>query len=286
MAKGTKAEQRKRFALVALGGLFVFVLVYQFLLSGPSRPERKATNANVPAASTQNSNSSQAGSGQPARPKAPEQAEEAVAILMQDLTPLDLSFTQASASAEVDKERGSIFGYWIKPPDPPPIPPPPPPIQLTGVNPAGAVAGTPRKVTLTIFGNKMPEDAQVYFEGNPKASRRAGENQLAIDLEPGEYAYARNIGIEVKGKSDPAKMNSNIITFNVQAAPEPQFRYIGRLGDQGIFDLPATKEVKRLTRGELIGGQWRIDSITDQAVELTHTQYEIKRRVPMTDKTR
>ena len=48
----------------------------------------------------------------------------------------------------------------------------------------------------------------------------------------------------------------------------------------------AGKEYKRLARGEVIQNQWRIDAITDQGVDVTHTQYEYKRRVPLTEKTR
>ena len=47
-----------------------------------------------------------------------------------------------------------------------------------------------------------------------------------------------------------------------------------------------TKEIKRLGRGDSIMNQWRIDAITDQGVDVTLTQYDIKRRVPLTEKTR
>ncbi|HKS39597.1 MAG TPA: hypothetical protein VJX74_03210, partial [Blastocatellia bacterium] len=64
----------------------------------------------------------------------------------------------------------------------------------------------------------------------------------------------------------------------------PQFRYIGRLGENAVFELTATKEIKRLRRGDVVQGVWRIDSINDSGVELTHTQYEIKARVPLQEK--
>jgi hypothetical protein len=154
------------------------------------------------------------------------------------------------------------------------------------VQPPSAVAGTPRVITLTISGTKIPADAQLFFDGNPRQTKRVSDTQLSTELQPNEYAYPRSINIDVKSQSDPAHNNSNPIQFVVQPAPEPAFRYIGRLGENGVFELNATKEVKRLRRGDVIQGVWRIDSISDTGVEVTNTQYEIKRRVPMQEKIR
>src|SRR5205807_7246711 len=131
-------------------------------------------------------------------------------------------------------------------------------------------------ITLTIGSNIIPEDAQLFFDGGLKPARRLNEHQIATDLEPSEYASQRTISITLKSASDP-KMFSNTTTFSVQPAPEPQFRYIGRLGEQGLFELMTTKEIKRMARGESIMNQWRIDAITDQGVDVTLTQYDIKR---------
>ena len=286
MAKASKSEQRKRIFLVALGGLFVFVLIYNFFLSPPSRPARKPSNANAPAATPAAATQQPSGSPKPAAPKATGQPEEVVALLMQDMTPLDLRGPGGSSSVEVDKERGDIFKFYVPPPPPPPKPPDPPPITLTGVTPASAVAGTPRNITLTVVGNMIPPDAQLLFEGGvrPNAKRLDGQ-RMSVDLEAAEYTAPRNITITVKSASDP-KLFSTPISFVIQPAPQPQFRYIGRLGEQAVCELTATKEIKRFVRGDLIMGQWRLDAISDQAVELTLVAYDIKKRLPLTEKTR
>src|SRR5581483_12184859 len=135
-----------------------------------------------------------------AAPRATGQPEEIVAQLMQDLTPLDLRHTNTSGPVEPDKERGSatVFAYYVPPPPPPVPPPPPPPITLTGVTPASAVAGTPRRITLTVVANIVPMDAQLMFDGAVRPSRRLNEHQIATDVEPSEYASARSISITVK----------------------------------------------------------------------------------------
>jgi hypothetical protein len=284
MAKVSKSEQRKRIALVALGGVFLFVLLYNLFISPPtSKPTRKTGNTNTPA--TPSAAVTPSSGAAPVTPKATGQPEEVVALLMQDLTPLDLRGPSGTSSVELDKERGDVFKPYVPPPVPPPPPPPPPPITLTGVSPASAVAGTPRKFTLTVVGSMIPEDAQLFFDGSVKPSRRLNEHQIAADIEPAEYASPRSINITVKSASDP-KMFSTATNFTIQPAPEPQFRYIGRLGEVGIFELSATREIKRLGRGDTIMGQWRIDAINDTAVEITLTAYDIKKRVPLTEKTR
>ena len=288
MVKSTKSEQRKRILLVALGGVFVFVLVYNLFLSPPSRPTRRPSNSNAPAATAPTATTPQPGAAKPApTPKATGQPEEVVALLMQDLRPLDLRHATNSGAVEPDKERGqsTVFAYYVEPPKPPPPPPPPPPITLTGVTPASAVAGTPRRITLTVSSTNVPMDAQMLFDGGVRQSRRLNEHQIATELDPAEYASPRQISITIRSASDP-KMFSTQTTFSIQPAPEPQFRYIGRLGEQALIELTAGKEVKRVKRGDTITGQWRVDGISDQGMEVTLTQYDIKRRVPLTEKTR
>jgi hypothetical protein len=289
MAKRGSSEQKKKMLLVVAGALFVFVLIYQFFINPPARPTRKTRNANVATAPNAASPSATPGPS-PARAQAPKPgsiAEEEILLQQQlaDLTPLNLSLISSGGGPKIS-ERGNIFAYYVPPP-PPPVPAPlPPPIMLQAVSPQNAIAGTPRQLTVTVTGQKIPDDPQIFFDGRAKQTKRINESQLTTVLEPGDYAFARSINIEVKSQSDPVKNNSNTITFVVQPAPEPQFRYIGRLGESGVFEITGSKEIKRLTRGDVLQGGWRIDSITDTGVDLTHTQLEIKRRVPLQDKGR
>ncbi|HEX8087835.1 MAG TPA: hypothetical protein VF762_03220 [Blastocatellia bacterium] len=287
MAKRNSSEQRKRIILLALGGLFAFVLVYQFFISPPARPTRQVRNANGPAAST-SSSAKTAPTPKQQAPKPGSVAEQEALLQEQlsDLTPLNLSLISSGGGSPKISERGNIFAYYVPPPVPPPPPPPPPPIVLQAVSPQNVVAGTPRPVTVTVTAQKIPDDPQIFFDGRAKPTKRINESQLTTVLEPNEYTFTRNINVEVKSQSDPVKNNSNTISFVVQPAPEPQFRYIGRLGENAVFEITATKEIKRLTRGSVIQGVWRIDSISDAGVDVTHTQYEIKRRVALQEKGR
>lgn len=284
MAKSGSSEKRKRIMLAVVGGLFIFVLIYQLFLSGPAtKPAKKSANSNS-AVATSTPSGSQTSAPQAPKGKPANEQDRLMAEQLADLTPLDLSRAYPIGNATINPERGPIFAYYVPPPPPPVKPPDPPPIGLQSVQPASAVAGTPRNLTLMISGTKIPPDAQVYLDGGPRASKRVNENQLSIELLASEYANPRSINIEVKSASDPVKNNSNPIQFTSQQPPSPQFKYIGRLGENAVFELNATKEIKRLRRGDIVQGVWRIDSINDSGVDLTHTQYEIKSRVPLQEK--
>lgn len=290
MAKRGTSEKKKKILAGALGGILVLVFAYQIFFSKPTpRPTRGpagTTSAGTPAPATSAPASPQKSLSAAAR------QEALVHELLSDLTPLNMSLIQKTGGRAEPGPRGNIFGYYIEIPKPPPPPPPPPPIQLVGMQPQGAVAGTPRPFTLILTGNKIPADAQILFDGAPRATKRMGETQLSTEVSPGDYSYPRNINIEVKSQSDPAN-NSNAMTFVIQAGPEPQFIYKGRLGalnqplyNYAVFELTSTKEIKRGKVGDTIMGAWRIDAITAEAVEITHTQYGIKKRVPLQDKLR
>jgi len=212
--------------------------------------------------------------------------------LLSDLTPLNLRLTSSGGGKSEPGGRGNIFAYFREPPPPPPKQPDPPPIQLISLQPQTAVAGTPRPLTLVVTGNKIPADAQMLIDGSPRPTKRLSETQLSTEISPGDYSLARGMNIDVKSKSNPAE-NSNTIQFVVQQAPEPQFVYKGRLGtlnqpqyNYAVVELNATKEIKRAKVGDTIMGIWRVDAISADGIELTLTQYDIKRRVQLQDKPR
>jgi len=145
-------------------------------------------------------------------------------------------------------------------------------------------------VTLVVTGNKIPADAEMLIDGSPRPTKRLSETQLSTEISPGDYSMARGMNIEVKSKSNPAE-NSNSIQFVVQPAPEPQFIYKARLGtlsqpqyNYAGVEISATKVIQRAKVGDTIMGIWRVDAITADGIELTLTQYDIKRRVQLQER--
>jgi hypothetical protein len=281
MAKSS-SEKTKRTILIVLGGLLLVVIIWQFFINTgpPARTNRPTASGARPTSSYERAT---APIQNPER--AAQNAADRAALAQQqmsDTTPLNLALLAQQAGSAQVSGRGNIFNYYVPPPPPPPPTPTPPPIALQVVQPSGVVAGTPRNFTMTVRGQGFPADAQILLDGGPRQTKRVDDNTLTTEIAPNEYATQRSINVEVRSQSDPAKFFSNTLQFMVQAAPVPPFRYVGRLGDQGLFEMTVgNKKTERLARGGTIQGVWRIDSITDARVEVTHTQLGIKSVLPM-----
>jgi hypothetical protein len=295
MAKRSSSEKTKQIVLALLAVGLIAAVVYQFFLSGPAPKPRR--NTQPPATTAGSSAPATSSTTTTTTPKtrqlgAAAQEEARIKALLSDTTPLNLRLASSGGGASTPGSRGNIFAYYVEPPKPPTPPPPPPPVQLTSIQPQTAVAGTPRPVTLTVGGNKIPPDAQILIDGSPRPTKRLSETQLSTEISAGDYSMARGMTIEVRSKSDPAQ-NSNTIQFVVQPAPEPQFVFKGRLGTLGqaqynyaVIEITAAREVKRVKVGDTIMGIWRVDSITADGIEVTYIQYGIKRRVQLQDRPR
>jgi hypothetical protein len=293
MASGkATSEKVKRTALAGLGVVFLIAIVYQLFLSGPAtKPKRPLTTNTSTSVAPTNTNSS-INAPQKRQLGAAAQQEALMQALLSDTTPLNLRTVSAGAGKAELGERGNIFAYYVPPPAPPPKPPDPPPIQLRSVQPSSAVAGTPKPVNLVVTGNKIPADAQILIDGAPKPTKRVSDSQLSAVLAPSDYSSARGMNIKVVSQSNP-KEDSNVLQFVVQAAPEPQFVFRGRLGalnqpasNYALVEITSTKEIKRVKVGETVLGIWRVDAISADAMEITLVQNDIKRRVPLQDKVR
>jgi hypothetical protein len=279
--------------LAALGVVLVLVFVYEVFFTGPTpRPKLSPQGGTTNSGTTLPPTASAPVVPQKRPQGAAAEQEALVQAMLSDLTPINLKMISSGVRGSEPGSRGNIFAYYVEPPKPPPPPPPPPPVQLTSVQPQSLVAGTPRAVTILVSGNKIPADAQLFLNGGARATKRVSETQLSTEITAGDYASPQNMNIDVKSQSNPAD-NSNALVLVVQGLPEPGFIYKGRLGplnqpqaNYAVFELSANKEIKRARVGDTVTGVWRVDAILADSVDVTHTQYDIKRRLPLQDKAR
>ena len=287
----TKSDKNKQIIAAVLGVVLVGVIVYQIFFSGPPPRPSANTNRNASTAPPQRNTSpistpdaAEKASTKPSGSRNDEEAQ--LQAMLSDMSPLDLGVLREGGSAAVSP-RGNIFEFYVEPPKPPPPPPPPPPITILGLSPNSATAGVPRQFTLTVYSKPFPvEDAQILIDGRPRQTKHLNEGALSTEISPSDYAYARTIKVEVKSQSNPVKYYSNDLTFTVGQAPEPPFKFIGILGEQAVLEMTGTKEVMRFKTGQNVQGVWRIDSISTQGIDVTHTQFDIKRRIPLQEKPR
>lgn len=280
MAVGTKKSDRnKKLILIGLVFILAVAVMRQLLQSSPAaKPAAKAQNGTVQVPAGSSPANARVGQRNAASSSKQAQLEQ----LLAEVSPLDLTGS-AAGTAGVEVNR-NIFAYYVRPPDPLPPPPRPPPIALRFLQPQSAVAGTPKSVVLTVTGEGFPDDAQILLGGVPKPTKRLSDKQLSTEITPDDYSVPRTINVEVKSAGKPGEIFSNPISFVAQAPPEPPFKFIGLIGDLGVFEVTVQggiKEHVRLRRGQMIGGAWRIDSISATGVEVTDTRYDIKKRVSL-----
>ncbi len=285
-AKRSKKNTRQMVLLGALLLVLAYFVLHTFVFTGPASKSKTTTTT----ATASGSSTAKPASGSviqtPRQAQSAASPQEKLQLMLYDKRPLDLPLIASSRGGDAAvSKRGNIFDYYKEPPPRPKDPDPPPPITISYLQPQTAVAGTPRPFTLTVAGKAFPADAQIQVNGNPRPTKRINETTLSTEIRSTEYSSQTTLAVDVKSPADP-KLFSNHASFVVVASPDPPFKYIGRIGDIGVLEMNGTKEVTRVTRGGTVQGVWRIESITNDGVDVIHTQYEIRKRVAMQDKAR
>ena len=150
----------------------------------------------------------------------------------------------------------------------------PPAIILTEIQPAAAIAGILGSLQITVTGRQFPDDPTIIFDGVPVATRRTAETVLVAEIRPDQYSSPRTASVQVRSSTRPGELFSNELAFNVQPSPDPPFRFVGLIGDLGVFERIAPAEgAFRARRGQVIDGIWRIETTGRDGVDVTDLRY-------------
>jgi hypothetical protein len=203
--------------------------------------------------------------------------------------------TPILASYAPDAAR-NIFAYYVKPTPTPgsaipratptPTPTPPPPLTLGSLQPANVYART-ADFTLEVTGDKFTPQTRVYVEGQelPTAFKSAQQLSAKIPAALIQSPGARAVLVRTPDNS----LYSNGASINVMPAPTPQYTFIGVIGtkhysdDKAILKPTAGSDLLTIKRGDIIGGRFKVTSISDRAVEFVDTQLNIKHSISYSD---
>ena len=197
--------------------------------------------------------------------------------------PLELAAMTSRA-----QEPGAGRNIFVYPPPPTPTPlppqptPPPPPITLSGLNPAGVIGKT-GDFTMTLFGAKFPPDAKVFVAGRDLKTTFVSDTQLKVQVPASSIANPGSLPVEVRSASDP-KLYSNPFNLNITPPPPPPYKYLGLIVKDGVttaalkFDLDEKLDYVR--KDTVLGGHWKVVSITPQEIEFEDTNIKVRHRVP------
>jgi hypothetical protein len=185
----------------------------------------------------------------------------------------------------------NIFVYYEpKPPPvkvaetPTPTPTPTPPVLLANISPSNVFART-ADFTLEVAGDKITSQLRVVIDNTEVPTRYIGPQQLSATV---PAALIANPGSrQVMLRSADGKVYSNTLTLSVAEAPKPNYTYIGIIGtphhiDTAILQDKSNKETLNVQRGDLLGGRFRVTSISDKEVVVVDSNLKIKHSLGMT----
>lgn len=269
-------DQKKLILAIGLGIAAIVALWWTlFGFGASSRP--KSNVARVPSASPSPDNRSQ-------RTKTDGDA---------DLTPDDLRpINYPGSSPVVPEARRNVFAFYVppppapSPPPPPPTPTPTPPLLLAAISPSNVFAGT-ADFSLDVTGDKFTPAVHVVIDGRELPTRYKSPQQLSATVSAAMIATAGQR--QVIAKTSDGKLYSTSATLIVTAPPKPNYTYIGiigktrHIGDTALLQEKASKEILNVQRGDVLGGRFRVTSISERELVLVDTNLMIKHTLPLTN---
>ena len=197
------------------------------------------------------------------------------------------------SSYEPPEAKRNIFAYYVPPPKPSPVvvtpspsPSPPAPVLLASVSPANVYART-SDFKLEVAGDKFTQQMRIFVDGRELPTSYKGPQQLSTTI-PASFIAAPGVRQVVVRTSDNS-LYSDPLTINVAAPPTPNYTYIGiispmnRVTDTALVQERGNKNILTVYRGDVLGGRFRVTSISEKELVLTDTSLKIKHTLTMTE---
>jgi hypothetical protein len=273
----TPADRNKMIAAVVLGAIALISLAYMFLGSS-SKPTTTS-------------------SGPKTKPSPATANNRALALTPEvrdgEFIPTVLS-SDISMPAVPEAGR-NIFAFYV-PPKPTVNPnaniaatpvPTPTPVQpnlvLSSISPVNVYAHT-GDFTLDVTGDKFTPDTHIFIGGAELQTRFVSPQQLSTKV-PAQLLSFEG-GRDVAVRSRDGKLFSNNATLNVMPAPVPSYTVVGvtlRAGsnDTALLKEKNGKELMTVQRGDLLGGRFRVTSISKSEVTVIDSALKLKHTLPL-----
>lgn len=270
-------ERKKLIWALALGLVAILFLWWTFFgFGGSSKPtaNRNTQNPNQAPANRTAVNSAPVPSDDELKTPPPEQLREVVCC---------------ASPPSVGEARRNIFIYYEKPPptptpERPAKPIPTPPVLLAALSPSNVYARTD-DFTLEVTGDRFTPEVRITVDSRELATRFVNPQQLSATV---PAAMIANAGArQVTVRSPDGKLFSNETALNVNPAPVPNYNYIGIIGthrriDTAIVQDKGNREILNVQRGDVLGGRFRLTSISEKEIVLVDTTLKIKHPLQMT----
>ena len=269
-------EKKKIIAAIVLAVVAIGVLGYLFFGGGSKKPAVNVnqSSARVTPTPVRNNNTQ----------RLPDMTSD-------DLTNVEAIRYNGTVAAASEADR-NIFAYYVPPPPvvkapPTPTPTPPPPMTVSSVTPNTVYART-TDFSLQVGGDKFTPAVRIFIDGRPMQTRFVSAQQVATTVTADLIANPGNRSIEVK--TPDGRLYSNTGNLVVTPPPVPNYSYIGLIGrrsfnDTAVLQDKNNKDLLNVQRGDVVGGRFRINSISDKEVVLVDTTLKIRHTLPFSTET-
>jgi hypothetical protein len=274
----TKPGEKKKLISAAVLGLGAILVLYWVLIGFDSRPP---TQTRTTATAT------------PQRPGTTTQRAAApVSPEVQNLAAFAPIIYEPSSYSAPEAKR-NIFAYYdppkapaVVPSTPTPTPTPPPPVLLASVSPSNVYART-ADFKLEAAGDKFTPEMRIFIDGRELPTTYKSPQQLSTTV---SAAFITAPGArQVVVRTPDNRLFSNQLAINVAAPPTPNYTYIGiispqnRVTDVALVQDRNNKNILSFYRGDVMGGRFRVTSISEKELVVVDTSLKIKHILPMTE---
>ena len=268
-------ERKKLIAAAVLGIVAIVVLGYVFFGGGSSKtPTNRTGTTGAPKASPT-----------PARIARDTNINESAAVYQ--------PIVYNGYAPPATEATRNIFAYYEPPPPPvkivippTPTPTPTPPLTASSLAPSSVYART-ADFSLQVMGDKFSPIVHITIDGRDLPTRFVSSQQVATTI---PSTLITNPGVrQVVVRSNDGKLYSNTIMLNVTPPPDPNsnYSYVGIIGkprgnDTAVLQDKGNKELMNVQRGDVLGGRFRVNSISEREVVLFDTTLKIRHTLSFT----
>jgi hypothetical protein len=271
-------EKKKLLMAAGLGFGAIIVLWWALFGFGGSTPRTSRTTASATPTPRNTQNT-------------PRQQQAPIAEVQDLATIAPVEYLQSSYSAPEAKRN--IFSYYEPPPPPvkeqitpTPTPTPPPPVLLASVSPSNVYART-ADFKLEAAGDKFTPAMRIFVDGRELPTTYKGPQQLSATISASLIAAPGTRSVVVRTPDN--SLYSGALPIQVAAPPVPNYNYVGiisptnRVTDTALVQDKNNKNILTVYRGDVIGGRFRVTSISEKELVLTDTSLKIKHTIAMSE---
>jgi hypothetical protein len=159
-------------------------------------------------------------------------------------------------------------------------------VLLASISPSNVYART-ADFKLEAAGDKFTPAMRIYVDGRELPTAYKSPQQVSATI---PASFISNPGTRsVIVRTPDNQLFSNQATINIAAPPIPNFTYIGiispqsRVGETALVQDKSNRNMLSVYKGDVIGGRFRVTSISDKELVLTDTTLKIKHSIAMTE---